>query len=77
MVHVFYFLNGDAASKSLLVYTFVSSPSKEITFQWGQIQTPFKCLFHFNLFSFAAYNFYDLYNVSYLITVELKTQKQV
>ena len=32
--------NGNAASESMLVYTYVSSPAKESTFQWGQIQTP-------------------------------------
>ena len=45
--------NGNAASESFLVDAYVSSPGKESTFQWGQIQTPQMPL-HFYLFSFAT-----------------------
>ena len=48
--------NGNAASELLLVYTFVSSPGKESTSQWDQIQIP-KCLFHFHLFSACSLHF--------------------
>ena len=47
--------NGNAASESLLVYTYVSSPRKESTCHFSEAKfKPPKCLFHFICFQLAT-----------------------
>ena len=64
----------NGASKSLSVHTYVPSPGKESTFQWGQIQIP-KHLLIFICFHLQL-TFHDLYNVFCFVKVELQYSKK-